>query len=327
MNHRTSLLKMGIIAIVTGAAGAILPMMISSAVVLSLMTQAVIYAVAALGVGFLLKQNGGVTFGNAMYYGMSGYGISLVSNTLGLSTGPSIIGVILLTGLFAFCIGFVIVRSPGIAFAMITLAIGQVFFVMASKARGVTGGADGMVVQLSSSIFGLRSAYFGRPGTMFVICWITLVIVILILSILLRTRFGPLTEAIRDNEERARFIGFKTLFPRAAIYAISAMICSIAGILSALYTTFVSPESLHWSLSGSFLIAALLGGSSMLIGPVIGAIAYFLLQDVLSEVTSHWLSILGIWLILVVVFWPDGISGGLKTIAEKFRLSNSINKS
>lgn len=319
MKPDMNIIKMLVLVVVAGAAGLCLPLLISSATVLSLMTQAVIYAIGTLGVGFLLRQNGHVSFGNAAFYGFSGYGIVLCSRYFGVSTGPAILIVIGLTGLFAFGVGLIIVRTPGIAFAMITLAIGQVFYILMAKARGFTGGVDGLVVEQSEKIFGLPSVLFGKPGSMFAICWLTLVFVMFLLTLLLRSRFGTLTVAIRENEERTRFIGFTTLVPRAAIYTISAMICAIAGTLSSLYSAFVSPDSLHWSLSGSFLVSALLGGTSLLSGTVIGAVVFFLLKDVLSEVTTHWMSIIGVCLIAVMVFWPEGISGGLSRGARKFK--------
>ena len=319
MKYSMNIVRMVTAAVVTGAVGLCLPLLISSATVLSLMTQAVIYAIGTLGVGFLLRQNGQVSFGNAAYYGLCGYGIVLCSRYFGISTGPAIIMVIGLTGLFAFLVGLVIVRTPGIAFAMITLAIGQVFYILMAKARGFTGGVDGLVVEQSEGVFGLSSALFGKPGSMFVICWLTLVVVMFFLTLIIRSRFGALTIAIRENEERTRFIGFTTLVPRAVIYTISAMVCAIAGTLSSLYSAFVSPDSLHWSLSGSFLVSALLGGTSLLSGTVIGAVVYFLLKDVLSEVTTHWMSIIGVCLIVVIVFWPEGIAGGLSRGAKKLR--------
>lgn len=319
MKYSNEVVRAAVALAVAGALGACLPLLISSANVLSLMTQAVIYAIGTLGVGFLLRQNGHVSFGHAAYYGLSGYGIVLCSKLLGLSTGPAILLVIGLTGLFAFAVGLVIVRTPGIAFAMITLAIGQVFYILMAKARGFTGGVDGLVVELSAKTLGLPSAWFSKPGSMFVICWLTLVGVMFLLTLLIKSRFGALTEAIRENEERARFIGFTTLVPRAAIYTISAMVCAIAGALSSLYSAFVSPDSLHWSLSGSLLVAALLGGTSLLSGTVIGAAAYFLLKDVLSEVTTHWMSLIGVCLIAVIVFWPEGIAGGLSRGAKRLR--------
>ncbi|PLX40363.1 MAG: branched-chain amino acid ABC transporter permease [Deltaproteobacteria bacterium] len=302
-------------------AGVVFPKIVTSPTVLSLMVQAIAYAIGTLGVSFLIRQNGQVSFGHALYYGLSTYLIALISKYVGISLGVSIVAVIALSGIFAFLIGLIIVRTPGIAFAMVTLAIGQVFYLLVSQARSLTGGADGLIVDIPSTIYGLKSSVYAKPSSMFVVSWFVLVLVVYGVYLLLNTRFGPLTEAIKENEERTRFIGYKTVVPRAVVYAVSAMLCTVAGSLSTLYTAFVSPESLHWSLSGSFLIAAILGGSSMITGSVIGAIVYFVLRDVLIYETSHWLSILGISLILVIVYWPDGISGGLRVGAAKLKMA------
>jgi branched-chain amino acid transport system permease protein len=250
---------------------------------------------------------------------MSGYLIGLVMQFTGWSAGLVIGLTVLATGLFAFALALVIVRVPGIAFGMLTLSIGQGFYVMVSKSRGVTGGADGLNINFPARVFGIDLAAFQNPSSMFLICWLVMVALVLSLSLLLRTRFGPLTEAIRENEERARFIGFRTLLPRAAVFALSAMITAVGGALSSLYTGFVSPESLHWSVSGTVLIMVVLGGSRTLWGPVIGAVVYYLFRDYLGEHTSHWLSIFGVSLIAVIVLWPAGIAGGVMRAVARLR--------
>lgn len=319
MRDSKNIIKMFLVAVVVVAVGFCAPLLISSATVLSLMTQAIVYAMATLGVGFLMHQNGQVSFGHAAFYGLSGYGIVICSKYLGLTTGPAILVVICFTGLFAFGIGLVIVRTPGVAFSMITLAIGQVFFLLMAKARGFSGGADGLVVEQSAKIFGLNSELFAKPKSMFVICWLVLVFVMFILYRISKSRFGTLTVAIRENEERARFIGFTTVAPRAVIYSISAMVCTVAGALSSVNTAFISPDSLHFGLSGSFMTSAVIGGPSMLTGTVLGAVFYFLLKDVVSELTTHWMAIVGVCLIAVIVYWPEGFSGGLSRVAEKVK--------
>ena len=113
---------------------------------------------------------------------------------------------------------------------------------------------------------------------------------------------------MRDNEERARFIGIRTLLPRAAVYALSATVTGIAGLLSALSTGFVSPENLHWSLSGVALMMVVVGGHKVLWGPAVGAVVYFLAKDILGSYANHWMAIFGIALITVIVFSPSGIA-------------------
>ena len=136
-----------------------------------------------------------------------------------------------------------------------------------------------------------------------------MVLVLLGLTLLLRGRFGAVTEACRDNEERARFIGIRTLLPRAAVYGLSAAVTATAGVLAALNTGFISPESLHWSLSGVALMMVVVGGTRVLWGPALGAAVYFLAKDALGDHAQHWMAIFGVALIVVIVYAPDGLSG------------------
>jgi branched-chain amino acid transport system permease protein len=283
----------------------------SSANLLSLLTQAIIYAVFAIGVGLLLRQNGMVSFGHALFFGSAGYAVGILLQLKAMPAEAAILVTLLALTAMAFVMGLVIVRVPGIAFGMLTLAIGQMFFLTASRSRGLTGGADGMSIEWPATLFGLPMSTLVKPDMMFLICWVTLVVVLLLLALLLRTRFGSITEAVRDNEERARFIGIRTLLPRAAVYALSATVTGMAGVLSALNTGFVSPENLHWSLSGVALMMVVVGGHKVLWGPALGAVVYFLAKDILGHYASHWMAIFGITLIVVIVFSPTGIAGAL----------------
>ncbi|MDO8249404.1 MAG: branched-chain amino acid ABC transporter permease, partial [Rhodoferax sp.] len=223
---------------------------VSSSTVLSLLTQAIIYAVFAIGVGLLLRQNGMVSFGHALFFGFSGYAVGIILQLKLMPAEAAIVVTLAGMALMAFLMGLVIVRVPGVAFGMLTLAIGQMFYLTASRSRGLTGGADGMNIEWPATLFGVAQSQLLKPASIFLLCWTTLVLVMLLLTLLLRSRFGSITEAVRDNEERARFIGIQTLLPRAAVYALSATVTGLAGLLSALNTGFVSPENLHWSLSG-----------------------------------------------------------------------------
>jgi branched-chain amino acid transport system permease protein len=279
--------------------------------VLSLFNQAIVYAVFALGIGVLLKQNGMVSFGHALYFGSAGYLLGILLQLQLASAETIIVLTLLIITVTGFVFGLIIVRVPGVAFGMLTLAIGQMFYLTASRARGFTGGADGMNIDWPSTLFGIPLSQIVKPGTMFLISWTTLVIVMFLVACLLRSRFGAITEAVRDNEERARFIGISTLLPRASVYALSALITAIAGVLSALNTGFVSPENLHWSLSGMALMMVVVGGFKVLWGPALGAVVYFIFKDILGDYATHWMTIFGVVLIAVIVFSPTGIAGAL----------------
>jgi len=305
-----TLQRISITTLVALALGATVAMGVSSNL-LSLLTQAVVYAVFAIGVGLLLRQNGMVSFGHALFFGFSGYLVGILLQMKVMPAELAMLVTLLALTVMAFLMGLVIVRVPGIAFGMLTLAIGQMFFLTASRSRGLTGGADGMSIDWPATLFGVAQSQLLKPGTMFLICWVTLIVVLLLLTLLLNTRFGSITEAVRDNEERARFIGIRTLLPRAAVYALSACVTGIAGLLSALNTGFVSPENLHWSLSGVALMMVVVGGHKVLWGPAVGAVVYFLAKDILGSYANHWMAIFGIALITVIVYSPSGIAGVL----------------
>lgn len=297
--------------------GAFLSAAIGSGTILSLLTQATIYAVFALGLGLLLRQNGMVSFGHAMFFGIAGYVVGILLQLRAMPAEGAIVVAVLGLTLFAFVLGLVIVRVPGIAFGMLTLAIGQMVYLTASRSRGLTGGADGLNIAWPDALFGAPLSVLQRPAITFLLCWTVLVLTIAALALLLRGRFGGVTEAIRDNEERARFIGIRTLLPRAAVFALSAAITSISGVLSALNTGFVSPENLHWSVSGVALMMVVVGGYRALWGPALGAIAYFLVKDMLGVYASHWMAIFGTALIAVIVFSPEGLAGALQRIVSR----------
>lgn len=307
------LLLYSTIALALGVAAAL---GVRSATLLSLLTQAAIYALFALGVGLLLRQNGMVSFGHALYFGAAGYFVAILLRVKAVPAETAMLLAVIGSTAFAFAIGLVIVRVPGIAFGMLTLAIGQMAYLGASRSRGLTGGADGISVEWPSVLFGLPTATLLQPWAMLLLAWSVLVLVLLLLALLLRGRFGAVTEATRDNEERARFIGIRTLLPRAAVYALSAGVAALAGVLAALNTGFVSPESLHWSLSGVALMMVVVGGTRALWGPPLGAAVYFLAKDLLGDHAQHWMAIFGVALIVVIVFAPIGLSGWLLRLAR-----------
>lgn len=313
--------KAAIYAVLTILVGVIIMQTVSSVTFLSLLTQAIIYAMLALSVGFLLKQNGMVSFGQALYSGATGYVIGILLQAKIVDAELAILVAIVAIAIASILIGLVIVRIPGVAFSMLTLAIGQMLYLTVSRTRGVIGGVDGINIEWPSHLFGTSISIILKPANIFIISLLALVATIFILSLLLRSRYGAVTEAVRDNEERARFIGITTLLPRALIYAASALIAAVSGVLSSLNSGFVSPESLHWGLSGTALMMAIVGGYNVLWGPVLGAIVYFLVKDALGDFSSHWMAIFGLALIAVIVLSPAGIAGAIERTMQTQKLS------
>lgn len=289
--------------------GPLTAVLITSPLMLSLLAQASFAAIFAVGVGFLIRQNGMVSFGHAVFYGLPGYMIAILLPGGTLQAEFLIIGAVVLSGILGFVIGLVIVRVHGIAFGMLTLAIGQGLYVAITRVRGITGGHDGMNLRLPRELFGLPLRLLQQPQAMFIVSWLVLIAILVSIWFFSRSHWGRLTEGIRDNEERIRFLGYQTLLPRALVFAASAVIAAIGGVLFVVYNTFISPDAVHWTASGSALVMAILGGAGSTWGPALGAFVYFLLKHAAGEYTTHWLSIIGVALILVSVAFPTGLAG------------------
>lgn len=292
------------------SAGPLAATLIDSLLVLSLLVQGTFAALFALSVGFLVRQNGMVSFGHAAFFGLPGYVVA-VWIPGGVVPGELVVlGAIVLTALFAYVIGLVIVRVHGIAFGMLTLALGQGLYQAATRLRGVTGGFDGISLRhLPHDLFGIPTKLLQQPRSMLVVTWSIMALILVLVWLFSRSHWGRLTEGIRDNEERLRFIGYDTLTPRVLVFAASATIAAVGGVLSTIYNAFISPDALHWTASGEALIMAILGGTGAPWGPVVGAFIYFFLKYEAGLYTTHWLSIIGLAVILVSAFLPSGLVG------------------
>nr|WP_294512833.1 branched-chain amino acid ABC transporter permease [uncultured Rhodopila sp.] len=303
--------------LIAGAAGALLPNLFGSPLLLTLLTQAVISAILATGVGFLVRQNGLVSFGHAGFFGLGAYIVALSATNAWMPIGATLVVAILAPTVLALLLGAAMLRLGGVAFSMLTLAVAQAFYELALRWRSLANGDDGIAAQLPDRILGLDISVFQQAGSMFVVCWIVLVLVLFGLSVLIASPFGTLTLAIRENEERARFIGYGTIVPRAAIYALSAAIAALAGVLFALYNGFVTPNVLYWGLSGEALVMAVVGGTRAVWGPALGALLFFLLKNAAGDLTDHWPAIIGGTLIVVTVLLPRGASGTIAMLMQR----------
>jgi branched-chain amino acid transport system permease protein len=177
---------------------------VTSGTVLSLFNQAIVYAVFALGIGVLLKQNGMVSFGHALYFGSAGYLLGILLQLQLASAETIIVLTLLIITVTGFVFGLVIVRVPGVAFGMLTLAIGQMFYLTASRARGFTGGADGMNIDWPSTLFGMPVSQILKPGTMFLVSWTTLVIVMFLVACSPNNEPVKIAEPQRKALEKAK---------------------------------------------------------------------------------------------------------------------------
>ena len=279
-----------------------------------LAVRVVVLGLAAMSLNFLLGFTGVLSFGHAAYFGLGAYGAAMAIKFL-LPSTPFGIVVGLVTGTVAAAvIGALIVKLRGVYFAMVTIAFGQVFYFIAFRWNSVTGGDDGVNGwQRQPLHLGFTTIDIASSDKAFYYLVLALfALAVAAMAILLKSPLGRTLIAIRENERRARFLGIPVEQHIWISFVISAFFASLAGTMYALLSNFTDPRSLHWTLSGNFVIMAVLGGMRSFWGPLIGAAIFVVLQDYVSSHTQNWMSFIGLFFVLVVTFFPRGVLGIIK---------------
>jgi len=277
-------------------------------------TQVVVLGLAAMALNFLLGYTGVLSFGHAAYFGLGAYGTAMTIRYLVPSTGLALVVGTVVGTIAAAIIGPLIIRLRGVYFAMVTIAFGQVFYFIAFRWNTVTGGDDGLTGWTRLPLhLGFTTIDIQNNANAFY--YLVLVLFALstgLMAWLLRSPFGRTLIAIRENERRARFLGIPVDQHIWMSWVISCCFVSLAGGLYALLNNFVDPRALYWTQSGDFVIMAVLGGMRSFWGPLIGAAIYVVLRDYLSSMTENWESFIGLFFVLVVLFFPRGVLGMIR---------------
>jgi branched-chain amino acid transport system permease protein len=275
-------------------------------------TKILIYGLATMALNLLLGFTGGLSFGHAAYFGLGAYGAGMTLKYLAPSTPLAILVGKLVGGLAATLLGPLVMRRRGIYFAMITIAIGQLFYFVIVRWNEVTGGEDGL------SGFQRQPLHFGNwvydlhnNVNFYYLVLVCFAVAVVIMRMLLSSPLGHTWVAIRENRRRAQFLGVRTDRYVWAAFAISGALIALAGTLNALLFNFTSPQDLHWILSGNFVIMIVLGGMRNFWGPLVGVIIFVVAQDYLSSLTDNWMTLIGLLFVLIVLLFPKGILGML----------------
>lgn len=285
-----------------------------------------IYALAAASLNLLVGYTGLVSLGHAAYLGVGAYVVGILS--FHAAEGSTIFGLpgtveglvsiplaILFSALVALVLGALCLRTSGIYFIMITLAFAQmIFFITVSLER--YGGDDGLFMYAGPNRLGPLD--LSSEWTFFYVCLAVLFGFLLFCRYLVGTRFGRALGAIRQNEARMITLGCNVYRYKLAVFVIAGAGAGLAGALLANQASYVSPDLLHWTRSGELLFMVILGGSGTLLGPVLGAVAFLLLEEYLPVLfdaaglellKEHWRIVFGPLLIVVMLFHRRGLHG------------------
>jgi len=281
-------------------------------------TEVVVLGLTAMALNFLLGFTGVLSFGHAAYFGLGAYGVGMTIRYLVPSTPLGILVGVAVGTTATAVIGALIIRLRGVYFAMVTIAFAQVFYFVAFRWNSVTGGDDGLIGWARQPLdLGFAQVDILHDGRAFYYLVLLLFAVSAgLMALLLRSPFGGTLLAIRENERRARFLGIPVEFHMWLSFVISGLFASLGGTLYALLNNFVDPHVLHWNMSGNLVIMAVLGGMRSFWGPLIGAAIFVVLQDYVSSLTENWMSFLGLFFVLVVLFFPRGVLGAARGVAR-----------
>jgi branched-chain amino acid transport system permease protein len=279
---------------------------------ISFATRVLIYAMAAASLNLVLGYGGMVSFGHAAFFGAGAYVVGILTSeglTSAWLTWPAAIAT---AALAALVIGAISLRTRGVYFIMITLAFAQMMYYVFVSMKAY-GGDDGLSLPRRSSVgFGidLRNEF-----AWYYLVLLLLIIVLYLLHRLLGSRFGRVIEAIRENETRAAAIGYPVYRYQLLCFVISGAIAGLAGALIANQTSYVGPALLHWVQSGTLMVMVILGGVGRFWGGPVGAAVLLSLEELFSgspllgPYALHWQLPVGIILLAVVLFTPQGITG------------------
>jgi branched-chain amino acid transport system permease protein len=273
---------------------------------MSLFTRIVILAIAAVSLNLIMGFGGMVSFGHAAYLGIGGYAVGILAKegiNSGLLQWPLAIAA---SAVFAVAVGALSLRTRGVYFIMITLAFAQMIYYVAIGLDRY-GGDDGMTIYRRSQFGGIID--LSNKTVFYYLCLALLLASVYVVWHLVHSRFGMVIQGARSNERRMRAIGFPTYRYKLLCFVLAGMLCGLAGALLANHTDFISPALMHWTRSGDLIVMAVLGGMGSVFGPVIGAVALLVLEEVLSGITEYWQIILGPLFLLVVLFARGGIDG------------------
>jgi len=287
------------------------------------LTYGLAYGIAVLGFNLLLRYTGLLSFGHAAFFGGAAYASGLLIKYLHVTS----MEIFLLAGVATGCLlaalfGFVCVRFTRFFFATLTLALSQVVWALALKYFYITNGTDGLRIP-TPTLLGhfVASADVARflSTTYYYYVVVIFFASVAVLWVIVHSPFGKALQAIRDNETRAQFVGIDVLRYRWNAFVISGAFTGLAGTLWGPLNEVVTPDALHWTFSGKIVFMAVLGGFKSFAGPVLGGVAYNYLETYVIKATVYWQALLGVILVLLVLFMPNGISGALESLGRRLR--------
>jgi len=270
-----------------------------------------IFAIYALAFNLVLGHAGLPSFGHGAFFGIGAYAFGLAQLNIAANLWLCLAVAALAAAIGGAFVALFISHRRGIYYALMTIAFGQVFWFIAIKAHRITGGEDGLLkIERLPASFGIAAFELRSNVALYYFVLVVFIAVSLLLWRLVHSPFGRVVKAIKQNETRARFVGYDVWRYKFAILVVSAGLSGLAGGLFAMAQASAFPDVMSLHYSGYVVMMTLVGGGLVSFwGPVVGAIAFFLARDVIGALTTSWMLWFGLCFVALVLFRPEGIAG------------------
>jgi branched-chain amino acid transport system permease protein len=270
-----------------------------------------IWIVFALGFNLLLGTSGLPSFGHGAYFGVGAYAFGLSQFHLHPNLWICLAAALAASAVAGALVACFISHRRGIYFALLTIAFGQIFWFVAIKWHSVTRGEDGLLnIRRPDADFGFVAWSLQSNEALYAFCLAVFALTVLLLWRLVHSPYGRVLAAIRQNETRARFVGYNVWLFKWTAFTLSAAVAGLAGGLFALAQQSAYPNVMSLHQSGLVVMMTLIGGGLVSFwGPVLGTVLFFLARDLLGAYTEAWLLWYGLLFMLIVLFKPEGIAG------------------
>jgi branched-chain amino acid transport system permease protein len=275
---------------------------------------ALLFGAIAMSLDLLIGYTGLVSFGHAAFYGLGAYATAIVLERGVLSLWACLGAAILVVGAYALVVSYFATARRGIYFALLTLIFAEVVYTFFRYTQ-TFGGSDGIQGLPDARLW--PGAAIDTPLRKYYLVLAYLALAYAVCRLVVTSHFGRVLVAIRENEDRARFLGYSVQRYKMAVCMISALLTGLAGAIYPMRSAFATPDLMLWTESGEFIISVMIGGLGTLVGPVIGGAFFTILRDKVSSYVDWYFIVIGVVLIVIVLFMPRGLLGFRRLLGFK----------
>jgi branched-chain amino acid transport system permease protein len=275
---------------------------------------ALLFGAIAMSLDLLMGYTGLVSFGHAAFYGLGAYATAILLERGVLSLWACLGFSVLVVGAYALVVSYFATARRGIYFALLTLIFAEVVYTFFRYTQ-TFGGSDGIQGLPDAELW--RGVPIDTPERKYYLVLAYLALAYTTCRVVVTSHFGRVLVAIRENEDRARFLGYGVQKYKMAVCLISALLTGLAGAIYPIRSAFATPDLMLWTESGEFIISVMIGGLGTLVGPIIGGAFFTILRDKVSSYVDWYFIVIGVVLIVIVLFMPKGLLGFRRLLGFK----------